>query len=161
VPKKAVPAKTAPGKTTRHKTVPAKALPARKGLASMTDEHKAALSEGREQGRVVRRYLEAIEAHRPRRGRRRTSENITKRLRDIEERITSADPLSRLQLVQERMDLERELATTATPDDSIDELEAAFVAVAAAYSARKGLTYEAWRSVGVAPGALAAAGIVR
>ena len=28
----------------------------------MSDSHKAALAEGREQGRAVRRYLEALEA---------------------------------------------------------------------------------------------------
>ncbi len=47
---------------------------------TMSDEHKAALAEGREQGGVVRRYLEALESHRPKRGRKRTPESIAKRL---------------------------------------------------------------------------------
>ena len=38
----------------------------------MSDEHKAALAEGRAQGRAVRAYLEALEANKPRRGRKRT-----------------------------------------------------------------------------------------
>jgi len=73
---------------------------------AMSDEHKAALAEGREQGRIVRRYLEALESHRPRRGRKRTPESITKRLASVDEELASADALSRLHLVQERLDLE-------------------------------------------------------
>ena len=128
---------------------------------SMSDEHKAALAEGREQGRVVRRYLEALEFHRPKRGRKRTPENIAKRLAAIDEQLPTADPLNRLHLAQERLDLERELATSEGDGADLDEFEAAFIAVAAAYGERKGLTYEAWRSTGVAPRVLKAAGIGR
>ena len=86
------------------------AAAAAKSPRPMTDEHKAALAEGREQGRVVRRYLEA-------------------------------------------------LADRDTAD--IEALEASFIAVAAPYSARKGLTYAAWRAVGVEPRVLRAAGVPR
>ena len=48
---------------------------------SMSDDHKAALAAGRNEGRAVRRYLEALEAHKPKRGRKRTPESIEKRLR--------------------------------------------------------------------------------
>ena len=41
----------------------------------MSDAHKEALAEGREQGRAVRRYLEALEANKPRRGRKPGSKN--------------------------------------------------------------------------------------
>ena len=57
-----------------------KAAAANKRRRTMSDEHKAALAEGREQGRVVRRYLEALVSHRPSRGRRRTPDSITKRV---------------------------------------------------------------------------------
>ena len=73
---------------------------AKKRQRAMSDEHKAALAEGREQGRVVRRYLEALESSRPKRGRRRTPETITKRLAAIDERLVGADALSRLHLTQ-------------------------------------------------------------
>ncbi len=76
----------------------------------MTDEHKAALAEGREQGRVVRRYLEAV-------ARRHSAE--------------------------------------------METLEAAFIEIALPYSERKGLSYAAWRAVGVQPRVLRAAGISR
>ena len=36
----------------------------------MSADHKAALAKGREEGRIVRRYLEALESNRPRRGRK-------------------------------------------------------------------------------------------
>ena len=138
-----------------------KAAAPKKRQRTMSDDHKAALAEGREQGRVVRRYLEALESHRPKRGRKRTPESITKRLAAIDDQLTTADPLHRLHLVQERLDLERELAASGGDDADLDELEAAFTEVAAAYGERKGLTYEAWRSIGVAPRVLKAAGIGR
>jgi hypothetical protein len=133
----------------------------RKRQRTMSDEHKAALAEGREQGRVVRRYLEALESHRPKRGRKRTPESITKRLAAIDDQLATADPLHRLHLVQERLDLEGELAASGGDGADLDELEASFTEVAAAYGERKGLTYEAWRSIGVAPRVLKAAGIGR
>ncbi len=60
----------------------------------MSDEHKAALAEGRNQGRAVRTYLEAFEAHKPKRGRKRTPESMQKRLHRIEKEIPEADPLT-------------------------------------------------------------------
>ncbi len=126
----------------------------------MSDSHKAALAEGREQGRAVRRYLEALEAHRPKRGRKRTPESVQKRLASIDERLADADALTRLHLVQERMDLENELSST---DNAVDmqALEDEFVTAAAPYGQRKGITYNAWRQAGVDPGVLRRAGIRR
>ncbi|MBV8982025.1 MAG: hypothetical protein JO086_14070 [Acidimicrobiia bacterium] len=126
----------------------------------MSDTHKAALAEGREQGRAVRRYLEALEAHKPRRGRKRTPESMQKRLATIEEKLPDADPLTRLQLVQERMDLQRQLdAADSTVD--LQELEDEFVKAAADYSRRKGITYAAWRELGIDPAVLRRASIRR
>lgn len=126
----------------------------------MSDAHKAALAEGREQGRAVRRYLEALEAHKPKRGRKRTPESMKKRLAAIEESLPDADPLTRLHLTQERMDLEQELSSS---DEGVDiaELEDAFVAAAEPYGRRKGITYTAWRALGVDPSVLRRAGIRR
>jgi hypothetical protein len=142
-------------------SVPKKsAVPAEKAPRSMSDAHKEALAEGREQGRAVRRYLEALEANKPRRGRKRTPEGIQRRLVAIEERLASADALSRLHLAQERMDLEAELSSSSEGVD-IGALEAAFVKAAGPYSSRKGIGYEAWRAAGVEPRVLKAAGIGR
>jgi hypothetical protein len=126
----------------------------------MSDSHKAALAEGREQGRAVRRYLEALEAHKPRRGRKRTPDSMQKRLEAIEDKLPDADPLTRLQLVQERMDLQRQLEAADSTVD-MQELEDEFVKAAPDYSRRKGITYAAWREAGIDPAVLRRAGIRR
>lgn len=126
----------------------------------MSDEHKTALAEGREQGRAVRRYLEALEAHKPRRGRKRSSESITRRLDAIETELPDADPLKRLHLIQERLDLRAVLEASDAGTDLAD-LEAQFVAVAASYGSRKGISYSAWRALGVPASVLSQAGISR
>ncbi len=56
----------------------------------MTAEHKAALGEGRKHSRAVRSYLEALEANKPKRGRKRTPASIQARLDTIEETIEQA-----------------------------------------------------------------------
>jgi hypothetical protein len=126
----------------------------------MSDEHKAALAEGRNQGRAVRRYLEALDRHRPKRGRKRTRDSIQRRLGRIEEELAAADPLKRLQLIQERLDLTTELEGFDTQVD-LSGLEEDFVKAAAEYSTRKGISYAAWRELGVEPAVLKRAGIKR
>jgi hypothetical protein len=134
--------------------------PAKTRKRSMSADHKAALAEGRNQGRAVRRYLEALEAHKPKRGRKRTPDSIKKRLTKIEAEIADADPLKRIGLIQERMNLESELDTLEAGADLTD-LEAEFVAAAKDYSERKGISYAAWREAGVPAATLSAAGIGR
>ncbi|MPY93296.1 MAG: hypothetical protein GEV08_09580 [Acidimicrobiia bacterium] len=126
----------------------------------LSEDHKAALAEGRAQGRAVRRYLEALEAHRPRRGRKRTPDTMRKRLLRIEEELADADPLRRLQLVQERLNLLDEIANAESKVD-IDALERDFVNAARTYSERKGISYAAWRELGVPAATLRRAGISR
>jgi len=132
----------------------------RRGPGTLSPAHKAALAEGRTQGRAVRNYLEALEAHKPKRGRRRTPDSIRKRLSRITEEVATADPVKRLQLIQERIDLEDELAKAQTPVD-LTGLEREFVRAAKAYSERKGISYSAWRELGVTPAVLSSAGISR
>jgi hypothetical protein len=74
--------------------------------------------------------------------------------------MPGADPLRRLSMAQERIDLEDELYDLENAE-SIDEYEAAFVEAAADYSERKGISYAAWREVGVPAATLKAAGISR
>jgi hypothetical protein len=126
----------------------------------MSAEHKAALAEGRAQGRAVRSYLRALESNRPKRGRKRTPESIKKRLERIESELGSAEDLKRLQLVQERINLQKELAAG---EDKVDlaALEKEFVKSAKGYSERKGISYAAWRELGVSAQTLKSAGISR
>jgi hypothetical protein len=127
----------------------------------MTKEHKAALAVGREQGRMVKAYLEALERHRPTRGRKRTPDSISKRITRIDTEMEGADALRRLQLVQERMDLEGELARSGQRGTPVEDLQDAFIEVARDYSQRKGVSYAAWRELGVDASVLKRAGITR
>ena len=114
----------------------------------MTSEHKAALAAGRTQGLAVRRYLEALERNRPRRGRRPSAESLRRQLNDIATRLKDADPLQRLHLIQRRKSIEARLSTGSGPED-ISALEKGFVSAAAEYGARKGIDYATWREAGV------------
>ncbi len=126
----------------------------------MSNEHKAALAKGREEGLAVRRYLEALESARPRRGRRRTPATIEKKLAAIDAQLESAEPLARLHLIQERKDLQEELARAGDVQD-LSGLEKQFIKVAKSYGARKGITYGTWRSAGVSAAVLQKANIAR
>lgn len=126
----------------------------------MSDSHKAALAVGRVEGKIVRNYLEALRANKPARGRKRTSDSIAKRLAAIDAEIGTADAVQELRLVQERLDLEAERASMGRTVD-IGALEAEFVKVAKGYGERTGVSYAAWRAVGVTPAVLAAAGVSR
>ena len=126
----------------------------------MTDDHKAALAEGRRQGKAVREYLEALEQTRPKRGRKRTPESIRKQLTDIEEQLDDAAPVKKLQMIQDRIDLEAELEALENKPD-LTGLEEAFVSAAKGYAERKSISYAAWREMGVDAAVLKRAGITR
>jgi hypothetical protein len=124
----------------------------------VTDEHKAAMAEGRTQSRAIAAYLEALDNHRPKRGRKRTPESIDKRLADIDTKLPSANAINRLSMIQERLDLLKEKAALGSEVD-LSGLENDFVASAKAYSERKGISYAAWRELGVPREILKRAGI--
>ncbi len=126
----------------------------------MTSEHKAALAAGRAQGLAVRRYLEAIERSRPRRGRRPSAESLRKQLADVETRLKDSDALQRLHLIQKRKSIEARLNANNHGED-ISDLERGFVAAASEYGRRKGIHYATWREAGVPADVLRRAGIHR
>lgn len=132
----------------------------KRGPKQVTDAHKAAMATGRHESRTVAAYLDALELHAPRRGRRRTPVSIRARLDTIAAEVGEVDLLTRVNLIQERMNLEHELYTLET-DDGVEELEAAFIEVAASYADRKGISYHAWREIGVPADVLKRAGIHR
>ncbi len=127
---------------------------------TMTDQHKAALAEGRSEGRAVKNYLEALQQNRPKRGRRRTPDSIKKRLAAIDAAYADGSALQQLQLAQERMDLQKELGAMGNKVD-LTSLETDFVKTAAKYAQRKGISYAAWRELGVPADVLKKAGISR
>ena len=126
----------------------------------VSDSHKKAMAQGRTEGRAVKNYLKALDSNKPKRGRKRTPDSIRKKLAEIDASIDTVDPLQKLNMAQQRIDLEAELEGMENASD-IGELETEFVKVAAAYSARKGISYAAWREVGVSAAVLKAAGISR
>lgn len=125
----------------------------------MSAEHKAALAQGRRESRAIKSYLQALGSRRP--GRPVTAESVQKRITAIDERISAeTDPLKQLDLRQERIDAEETLKEVEAKQD-IEELESGFIEVAKSYSGRKGISYTAWRQVGVPASVLKQAGIPR
>jgi hypothetical protein len=118
------------------------------------------MAQGRTESRAVSAYLEALEAHRPKRGRKRTPESIDKRLGAIDASLESASAVKRLSLIQERLDLLRERESLGAKVD-LSGLEKDFVSTARSYGRRKGISYAAWRELGVSAPILKRAGITR
>ena len=127
---------------------------------TVTDEHKAAMAQGRTESRAIAAYLEALETHKPKRGRKRTPDSIAKRLTAIDNALASANPIKRLSLIQERLDLLGEKESLEGNVD-ISAFEDDFVSAAKGYSERKGISYAAWRELGVSAATLKRAGIGR
>jgi hypothetical protein len=126
----------------------------------MSEEHKAALAEGRAQGRAVRDYLAALETDR-KPGRKVDAGAVEKRIADVQATIDAEpDPAKRVELIQKRLDLEAKLVDLQESAD-LEALEEGFVSSAAPYSERKGITYSAWREAGVPAAVLKRAGIKR
>ena len=124
----------------------------------MDAAHKAKLAQGRADARAVKGYLEFLEENKPRRGRRRTKDSINKRLGAIANELEDASALARLNLIQERMDLEAELEVMSEVIDG-SELRAQFVEAAARYARSKGISRSAFRQMGVDAKTLTEAGV--
>ena len=126
---------------------------------AMTAAHKQALAQGRNDARAVKAYLESLQPRK--RGRPVTPETLERRIKDLDRKIKAEEnPLTRVQLVQQRLDAKQKLAATRDPRNDAT-LEAGFVKVAARYSTSKGISYAAWREVGVPPAVLKRAGVPR
>ena len=126
----------------------------------MTKAHKQALAAGRAEGKIVRDYLEALKRTKPKRGRKRTPESIKRRLNTIKNEYENVDAVTQLKYAQERLDLAIELAELTAKVD-IAPFEKAFVKIAKGYGERNGITYSAWREIGVDAAVLKKAGITR
>ena len=126
---------------------------------AMSAQHKAALAQGRREGRAVKQYLEALGSRRP--GRPVTPERLRDKITSLESRIADeTDPLKALEMRQERLDAEAALVRAEATED-FAAFETAFVEHAKPYSERKGISYSAWRESGVPADVLRRAGIPR
>ncbi len=110
----------------------------------------------------MRNYLEALEAHKPKRGRKRTPDSMNKRLAKIDaeyargrsaQAAATGPGAARSPARAEQLRATRSISARSQKE---------FVEAAAkAYGERKGITYAAWREVGVPDAVLKTAGITR
>jgi hypothetical protein len=125
---------------------------------AMSDEHKAALAQGRTESRAIKAYL-AVATAPKKRGRPVTRASLEGRIIALDERVrTEDDPLARVDLIQARIDAQRALDDLETAAD-LEALEAGFTKYVASYSERKGITWTAWREAGVSAATLRKAGM--
>ncbi len=141
-------------------TVTKKAAAKKPAKRTMTADHKAKLAQGRNESRVVSRYLDALAAGKGKRGRKRTPESINMQITRIDKDLAEASPIRRLELVQRRFDLVAERDRLATRVD-LEGLEKEFVKVAKSYAQRNAIGYSAFRELGVSAELLKRAGISR
>ncbi len=126
----------------------------------MSPEHKEALARGRQEAKVVRNYLEALHAD-DQRGRPIDRQSVQARIERLQSQINDEPKaVRRVELIQQRLDAERRLAGLEESTDR-ESLVRDFIEVAEAYSQRRGITYTAWREVGVPAAVLKEAGITR
>jgi hypothetical protein len=79
----------------------------------------------------------------------------------VQDQLKTASGARRLELIQQRRSLEVEQAGMQAGAPDISALEKEFIRSAKGYSARKGITYGAWREFGVPAEVLRKAGITR
>lgn len=140
--------------------MPRKAAAARRVSQDALDE----AGRRRSQHAVIRRYLEALEWRGAGTTRRRVDPStLQARVDALNDEIAQASPVTRVKLIQARMDVETELAGLETTEEteSFELLEAEFVEHAAEWAERKGISYNALRETGVPARVLKDAGIAR
>lgn len=110
----------------------------------MTQQHKDAMAQGRKERAIVKRYLESLE-----KVQRNNSATIARKLMGVKTMLNdnSLTPVKRLNLIQKKIDLTKKLKEQEEP--MTQDLEKDFVRVAKSFSERKGISYKAWREVGV------------
>jgi hypothetical protein len=149
-----------PAKKRTAKRVPANKTAKKRGSAKMTSAHKSALAEGREASRHVRAYLDALETHRPKRGRKLDPDSVKKRIALIDQNLKTAGGFERLNLLADKESLKGKLAGADVKVD-VSVLRKSFIAHAKSYGERKNISYGTWRAAGVPAEDLKAAGISR
>lgn len=136
-----------------------KAAATKAGGSHWTPEKLQEAGRRRSQTATIRKYLGMI-AERPRNGYRADPERLQKKLEGVCAAMVDADPISRVKLVQQRMDLEQQLADIEG-ESEYEEAEAAFIEHAWDWAQREGIGYAALREVGVTAAILDQAGISR
>ena len=109
------------------------------------------------EAQIVKDYLNSLHHRSPLPEIREPEAQLVKTEAALE---TETDPLKRLALVQRRMDIAKYI--DARFDETVlNDLRAQFIWVAKSYSNRKGISYTAWRDIGVPASILKEANIER
>jgi uncharacterized Ntn-hydrolase superfamily protein len=126
----------------------------------MSADHKAKLAQGRNESRIVSKYLDALAAGKGKRGRKRTPESISIQIARIDKAVAAASPIQKLELTQKRYDLVAEHGRLTSRVD-LTSVEKDFVKVAKSFASRNGISYNAFRELGVSADVLKRCGISR
>lgn len=125
----------------------------------LTDKEKAAIVKGREETEAVKAYLDSL-GTRP--GRRIDPKTIERRLAQAKQELNAAEnSLRKVELTEKVLRLEKALEEARKGGGDSQSLEKQFIQHAAAFAKRKGISYKAFRQLGVPPSVLAKAGIKR
>ena len=139
---------------------PKKTVPKRPAKRTMSADHKAKLAQGRNESRIVSKYLDALAAGKGKRGRKRTPESISIQIARIDKAMAAASPIQKLELTQKRYDLVAEHGRLTSRVD-LTSVEKDFVKVAKSFASRNGISYNAFRELGVSADVLKRCGISR
>jgi uncharacterized Ntn-hydrolase superfamily protein len=127
---------------------------------TMSADHKAKLAQGRNESRIVSKYLDALAAGKGKRGRKRTPESISIQITRIDKALAAASPIQKLELTQKRYDLVAEHERLTSRVD-LTSVEKDFIKVAKSFANRNGISYNAFRELGVSAEVLKRCGIGR
>ena len=132
-------------------------------MRNFSDEHKTEIRTAIAQRGAVNRYLKSLEQIKSVRSNILSEERLQAKLAQAEEDMASASSvMDKLQAVQNRKDILAKIKQTQNASNitsEAEEAEAGFIQHAAGYAERKGISYKAWREVGVSAAALKQAGI--
>lgn len=111
---------------------------------------------------AVKKYLEAISGGGPMR-RVRSPEILRAKIAECDGQLTNGiAPIKKLEVAQVKINLQRELVLSEaqnSDDETMTELRDGFIDAAPRYAERRGISYVAFRKVGVPREVLRAAGI--
>jgi len=141
-------------------TAAKKVTPKKTAKRTMSADHKAKLAQGRNESRIVSKYLDALAAGKGKRGRKRTPESISIQIARIDKAMNAATPIQKLELTQKRYDLMAEHGRLTSRVD-LTSVEKDFVKVAKSFAIRNGISYNAFRELGVSAEVLKRGGISR